>query len=61
MNRYLTARQVAEKLGMSVRYFGEKFCYRHGFPAYTRLTEGGHRKWLESDVDAWLESRRAAA
>ena len=52
---YLTKRQVAERLGFSVRWL-ESQVSRGGLPAHTI---GGQRRFLWSEVQAWIKHRES--
>lgn len=57
----MTAREVADYLGMDQRYFAEKFCFTPGFPVAIRLADRGTRIWLRTEINGWLETRRETA
>ena len=57
MARWLTTRQVAEKLNKSPRAFREKIAVKPGFPVASR-PDGMHPLWREDEIDEWLERGR---
>jgi predicted DNA-binding transcriptional regulator AlpA len=58
----LSSAQTAALIGQSPRYFSEKFIFKSlDFPAAFRASERGQRKWLKSEVLAWLEQHREGA
>ena len=52
MREVMTTKEAAEYLGVTYWQMS-----RLEVP-FVRLTDGGHRRYLKSDVDAWLRSRR---
>lgn len=60
--QWMFSKEVADYLGFDDRYFNEKFIFATpGFPKAIRLTESGRRRWLRSEIDAWIATRREAA
>lgn len=51
--RYLTKRQVAERLGFSIRWVEDQV-QRRELPAHTI---GGQRRFLWSEIEAWIRRR----
>ena len=60
-DEWMYAKEVAEYLDLDHRYFAEKLCYRSDFPRPFQLVPGGRRRWLRTEIDAYIESRRVAA
>jgi predicted DNA-binding transcriptional regulator AlpA len=56
MPKILTARDIAELLGVSERYVTDHISMRVGFPA--RLDMPKKKRWLESDILDWIETKR---
>ena len=55
--KYLSTNGIAKKLDFSPKYVREKIVCRPDFPVAYRIG-GGHRRWLESDVDLYVRRYR---
>ncbi len=55
MDGYATTREVAEHLRMETNTL-DQWAYRKIGPSYTKI--GGRRRYLWSDVEAWLKARK---
>lgn len=59
---WMFSKQVANYLGLDPKYFSEKFIFKTpDFPRAVRLTDKGHRRWLRSEINQWINTRRVAA
>lgn len=61
-DEWLFSKEVATLLGMAYRYFTEEFIFiSTDLPKPYRFTATGRRRWLRSEIETWLATRREAA
>lgn len=58
VDRFLTTKEVADRLGITPEYLGKLVAKGEG-PKHYRFTDGGHLRFRWSEVKAWFEARSA--
>lgn len=56
--KLLSSNEVAEKLSISRTYLEKKVMYKKDFPKPIQLVEGGHKRWLEHEVDEYIMRKK---
>lgn len=56
--QFITHQDIARKLNLNPDHVRDRLTKRPGFPA--AYTFGGARRWMEDDIDEWIEKQRKA-
>lgn len=56
----LSIKKLAEKLDVHVTHAKKHIVALPDFPSPIRYEDKSHPKWLESDVDLWIQTRKQA-
>lgn len=54
--KLLSSNEVAQKLSISRTYLEKKMMYKKDFPKPVQLVRGGHKRWIESEIDDYILS-----
>lgn len=54
--KLLSSNEVAKKLSISRTYLEKKMMYKKDFPKPVQLVRGGHKRWIESEIDDYILS-----
>lgn len=57
-DKLLTITDIANKLGFSVGHTKQAIIKLDGFPTPIRITPKGAPRWKESEIDAFIDSRK---
>lgn len=59
-DRCLSTKALAEKLDVNISHVKKHIVTLHDFPTPIHFEEKSHPKWLESDIDLWLQQKKRA-